>query len=87
MWWPTPGRRRRCAAQRTRSPNKNAPDFSPKIVEKNPVKMENFLDFNSLRGTADTLLDAASYGARWLLLSQASAAGVVRALRSRGPRP
>jgi hypothetical protein len=38
-----------------------------------------------LRGTADTLLDAASYGTRWVLLSPAPAAGVV--LRSRAPRP
>jgi hypothetical protein len=42
---------------------------------------------SALRGTADTLLDAASYGARWVLLSPAPAAGVVRALRSRAPRP
>ena len=42
-----------------------------------------------LRSTADSLLDAASYGTRWVLLSPAPAAGpgVVRALRSRGTRP
>ena len=40
-----------------------------------------------LRGTADTLLDAASYGSRWVLLSPAPAAGVARALRPRAPRP
>ena len=40
---------------------------------------------SALRGTADTLLDAASYGARWVLLSPAPAAGV--SLRSRAPRP
>ena len=34
---------------------------------------------SALRGTADTLLDAASYGARWVLLSPAPAAGVSRA--------
>jgi hypothetical protein len=41
----------------------------------------------ALRGTADTLLDAASCGARWVLFSTAPAAGVVRALRARAPRP
>ena len=34
---------------------------------------------SALRGTADTLLDAASYGQRWVLLSPAPAAGVDRA--------
>ena len=38
-------------------------------------------------GTADTLLDAASYGSRWVLLSPAPAAGVARALRPRAPDP
>ena len=42
---------------------------------------------SALRGTADTLLDAASYGSRWVLLSQAPAADVARALRPRPPRP
>jgi hypothetical protein len=42
---------------------------------------------SALRGTADTLLDAASYGTRWVLLSPAPAAGVARALRPRAPRP
>ena len=42
---------------------------------------------SALRGTADTLLDAASYGSRWVLLSPAPAAGVARALRPRAPRP
>ena len=42
---------------------------------------------SALRGTADTLLDAASYGPRWVLLSPAPAAGVARALRPRAPRP
>ena len=36
-------------------------------------------------GTADTLLDAASYGSRWVLLSPAPAAGVARALGPRAP--
>ena len=40
---------------------------------------------SALRGTADTLLDAASYGSRWVLLSPAPAAGVARALRPRAP--
>ena len=35
----------------------------------------------------DTLLDAASYGSRWVLLSPAPVAGVTRALRPRVPRP
>jgi len=51
---------------------------------------------SALRGTADTLLDAASYGHRWVLLSPAPAAGVARAAdwdpiasrtRRRAPRP
>ena len=37
------------------------------------------LQTSALRGTADTLLDAASYGHRWVLLSPAPAAGVDRA--------
>ena len=41
---------------------------------------------SALRGTVDMLLDAASYGSRWMLLSPASAAGVARALRPRPPR-
>ena len=40
---------------------------------------------SALRGTADTLLDAASYGSRWVLLSPAPAAGVARALRPWAP--
>jgi len=40
---------------------------------------------SALRGTADTLLDAASYGSRWVLLSPAPAGGVT--LRPRPPRP
>ena len=40
---------------------------------------------SALRGTADTLLDAASYGSRWVLLSPAPAGGVT--LRPRAPRP
>ena len=42
---------------------------------------------SALRGTADTLLNAASYGSRWVLLSLARAAGVARALRLRAPDP
>jgi hypothetical protein len=52
-WWPTPGRRRRCAARRADS----------------------------------LLLDSASYGARWVLLSPAPAAGVVVGSQARRPRP
>jgi hypothetical protein len=40
-----------------------------------------------LRGTADSLLDSASYGVRRLLLSPAPAAGVVAGSRARRPRP
>ena len=42
---------------------------------------------SALRGTADTLLDAVSYGSRWVLLWPATAAGVARALRPRAPYP
>jgi hypothetical protein len=44
---------------------------------------------SALRGTADTLLDAASYGSRWVLLSPAPAGGVTGTvtLRPRAPRP
>ena len=42
---------------------------------------------SALRGTADTLLDAASYGSRWVLLSPAPATGVAQSLRPRTPRP
>ena len=45
---------------------------------------------SALRGTADSLLDAASYGQRWALLSPAAAAGVDRPRRSPrglGPPP
>jgi hypothetical protein len=40
---------------------------------------------SALRGTADSLLDSASYrdGARWVLLSPAPAAGVVAGSRAR----
>ena len=38
-----------------------------------------------LCGTADTLLDTASYGSRWVLLLPAPAAGVCWALRPRAP--
>ena len=44
---------------------------------------------SALRGTAETLLDTASYGTFWVLLfpAPAPAAEVVRARRSRAPRP
>ncbi len=44
---------------------------------------------SALRGTADSLLDSASYGARarWVLLSPAPAAGVMARSRARQPRP
>ena len=46
---------------------------------------------SALRGTADSLLDAASYGSRWVLLSPAAPRGVAavppRALRPRGNPP
>ena len=40
---------------------------------------------SALRGTADSLLDAASYGSRWVLLSPASGSGVARAPPRRPP--
>ena len=40
---------------------------------------------SALRGTADTLLDAASYGARWVLLSPAPGAGVALLADSAAP--
>ena len=40
---------------------------------------------SALRGTADTLLDATSYGARWVLLSPAPCAGVARPADSAAP--
>jgi hypothetical protein len=42
---------------------------------------------SALRGTADTLLDAASYGSRWVLLSPAAALGVERGAPARQTRP
>jgi hypothetical protein len=42
---------------------------------------------SALCGTADTLLDATSYGSRWVLFSPAPAAGVAGTLRPRAPRP
>ena len=42
---------------------------------------------SALRGTADTLLDAASYGSRWVLLSPAAALGVERGAPARRARP
>ena len=41
---------------------------------------------SALRGTADTLLDATSYGSRWVLLSPDPAAGVALALWPRDPK-
>ena len=40
---------------------------------------------SALRSTADTLLDAASYGARWVLLSPAPGAGVTQLANSAAP--
>ena len=42
---------------------------------------------SALRGTVDTLLDAASYGTRWVLLSPLPPTGVVHAPPRRGLRP
>ncbi len=36
---------------------------------------------SALRGTVETLLDAASYGVRWILVSPLAPSGVVRAVR------
>jgi hypothetical protein len=42
---------------------------------------------SALRGTADSLLDSASYSARWVLLSPAPATGIAAEPRARRPRP
>ena len=42
---------------------------------------------SALRWTADTLLDAAFYGARWVLLSPAPGAGVARLADSDSAAP
>ena len=41
---------------------------------------------SALRGTAETLLDAASYGQRWVLLTPSAPSGVVRGAQALRPR-
>ena len=71
-WWPDEGWQRGTVAR-----------LSPRGAFSHVVAYTR--QTSVLRGTADTLLDAAAYGTRWVLLSPAPAAGVV--LRSRAPRP
>ena len=61
-WWPTDGWQRGTVAR-----------LSPRGAFSHAVAYTR-----QTRGTADTLLDAASYGHRWVLLSPAPAAGVDR---------
>jgi len=71
-WWPTDGWQRGTVAR-----------LCPRGAFSHVVAYTR--QTSALRGTADTLLDAASYGARWVLLSPAPAGGVT--LRPRAPRP
>jgi hypothetical protein len=71
-WWPTDGWQRGTVAR-----------LCPRGAFSHVVAYTR--QTSALRGTADTLLDAASYGSRWVLLSPASAGGVT--LRPRAPRP
>ena len=71
-WWPTDGWQRGTVAR-----------LCPRGAFSHVVAYTR--QTSALRGTADTLLDAASYGSRWVLLSPAPAGGVI--LRPRAPRP
>jgi hypothetical protein len=71
-WWPTDGWQRGTVAR-----------LCPRGAFSHVVAYTR--QTSALRGTADTLLDAASYGSRWVLLSPAPAGGVT--LRPRAPRP
>jgi hypothetical protein len=64
-WWPTDGWQRGTVAR-----------LCPRGAFSHVVAYSR--QTSALRGTADTLLDAASYGVRWVLLSPAAAAGVSR---------
>ena len=81
-WWPTDGWQRGTVAR-----------LCPRGAFSHVVAYSR--QTSALRGTADSLLDAASYGSRWVLLSPAAAVGVnrdppARRTRSRtgdDPRP
>ena len=82
-WWPTDGWQRGTVAR-----------LCPRCAFSHVVARAYYRQTSALRGSADSLLDAASYGDRWVLLSPAAAAaGVDRApptWRSRAggdPRP
>ena len=64
-WWPTDGWQRGTVAR-----------LCPRGAFSHVVAYSR--QTSALRGTADSLLDAASYGDRWVLLSPAAAAGVDR---------
>ena len=64
-WWPTDGWQRGTVAR-----------LCPRGAFSHVVAYSR--QTSSLRGTADSLLDAASYGSRWVLLSPAAADGLCR---------
>ena len=64
-WWPTDGWQRGTIAR-----------LCPRGAFSHVVAYSR--QTSTLRGTADSLLDAASYGSRWALLSPAAAAGIDR---------
>ena len=72
-WWPTDGWQRGRVAR-----------LCPRGAFSHVVAYSR--QTSVLRGTADSLLDAASYGDRWVLLSPAAAGGVKRAPPARGSR-
>ena len=65
-WWPDDGWQRGTVARLC-----PRPAFSHVVAYTRQTRRTS-----ALRGTADSLLDSASYGARWVLLSPAAAAGV-----------
>ncbi len=72
-WWPDDGRQRGSAAR-----------TCPRGAFSHVTVVAYHRQTSALRCTADTLLDAVSYGSRWVLLSPAPAAGFARSLL---PRP
>jgi hypothetical protein len=73
-WWPDDGWQRGTVAR-----------LCPRAAFSHVVAYHR--QTSALRGTANTLLDAASYGSRWVLLSPAPAEGVARVLGPRAPGP
>ncbi len=71
-WWPTDGWQRGTVAR-----------LCPRCAFSHVVAYTR--QTSALRGTADTLLDAVSYGSRWVLLLPAPTGGII--LRPRPPRP